>query len=103
MGICAAVAGAAFIISCCFKGIKRDRENNPYRSGNRLPVYEPNRGRSRPRAYPRPSCPRAEHTPRAPTPPPPYVREPERVHVKSNSEEPGLPSYDDQLRGSNAA
>ena len=102
MGICAALAAAAFIVACFFRGIKRGRENNPYRSGNSLPVYEPNRGRPRTEAHPRPSCPRAEHSTRASTPPPPYVREPEAAHVKTGSEELGLPSYDDQARGSNA-
>ncbi|KAJ6114854.1 hypothetical protein N7486_000632 [Penicillium sp. IBT 16267x] len=103
MGICAGISVAAFILLWCLKGIKRDRQNNPYRSGRVLPVYEPNRGRPPPRAtQPRRSHTRAAQTTRASTPPPPYIREPEAAHVKNGSEEPGLPSYDDQARSSNA-
>lgn len=96
LGICAAVAGAAIILLFCLKGIKRGRQNNAnsYRSGNTLPVVEPNRGRPPPRATrPQQSYPRAAQIIREPTPPPPYVREPEAAHVKNNAEESGLPSY----------
>ena len=101
MGICAGVGIAVVVIVCFLRGIIRDRETNPYRGGNTLSAYEPNRGRPPPRAHPRPSAPRAEQSTRASTPPPPYVREPEAAHVKNHSEEPRLPSYD-QPRGSNA-
>lgn len=102
MGICAGVGVAVVVILCFLKGCYHDRENNPYRGRNRLSAYEPNRGRPPPQAHPRPSAPRDTPITRAPTPPPPYIREPEAAHVKNHSEEPGLPSYDDQLRGSSA-
>jgi hypothetical protein len=85
--------------------MKRDRKSNanPYRSRNILPVVEPHRGRPPPRAtQPRRSYARAAQATREPTPPPPYVREPEAAYIKTGPEEPRLPSYDDQARGSNA-
>ncbi|KAJ5652207.1 hypothetical protein N7507_009633 [Penicillium longicatenatum] len=105
LGIGAAIAGGVLILICFLRGMKRDRKSNanPYRSRNTLPVVEPHRGRPPPRAtQPRRPYARAAQTTREPTPPPPYVREPEAAHVKSGPEEPRLPSYDDQARGSNA-
>ncbi|KAJ5288862.1 hypothetical protein N7478_001892 [Penicillium angulare] len=71
-------------------------------SGRLLPMHEPRRGRPTP--APRSERPNLRSTmrTRSPSPPPPYIAEPEVAHVKDGPDQSGLPSYEDRPRGSNA-